>query len=156
MKINSPLAKGIFRLDFRDAETGEIKRSVEHTNAITHAGQWGLIQTKAAYGSLDQASNDRATGEWIYVSDRLVADGLVTGNRALAKFPVHLTRATQVQQFWTFFEGSPDYSEFVNRFNPPGSNRTINSIYLSSDNTLNAFAVAGLNTPCVQTTSPGC
>ena len=153
MKRNSPTpaARGIVRLDFRDAKTMEIKRTVEQENALTMSFAQSVLQAQDGSGQLPSASNYSATGEWIYMSDRVSSDGLQTARMSMT----HGTkiRGTINQQEWTFNNGSPDFSEKVNRFNPPVSPFTINTIYLASDNNVWAAAIASLNTPCVQTPS---
>ena len=151
---NLPFARGIVRLDFRDVETLEIKRTVEHKNAITYAGTHTIMAANDT-GHLNLASNAQPTGEWIYITDRITTDGLVTAHKSIiaARSPTHLTRGSINQQEWTYFSGNPDFAEKVVRFLAPGSDLTINTIYVSSDNTLAAFAIASLSTPCIQTTS---
>ena len=154
-----PKLKGIATLTFRDAETLEVKREYEQENAISMGAiLWGLMSLETgtylaiAKGDYSNAVN----GAYIAISERKSAPGITT-NLSAAQPVVDTTYAVDniIQQQWTFFSGSPDYAETVRRFNPPGSPRVINTIYVNSalNNYRRPFSTAALATSCTQATN---
>jgi len=153
-----PSIAGIIRLDFRDADTMEIKRTVEQKNAIAIGGVYSLIMPNrtSQQSTLFANGSGKFSGQRIAVGNRVSSDGMRTMGTALFNYtvdPAFKFEDTEPQD-WTFFSGSPDYVEKVGRFNQPASNRTINTIQILDDfDGKQAFATASLNTPCIQTTS---
>ena len=147
--------QGIVTLNFRDADTMEIKRTVVTKNSICIGGVYSTIMN-ATYDFFNNSSG-KFSAHNILIGDRICSNNMRTmGTAFFNKTGESAVFESSEQSPWTFFEGSPDYAEKVGRFLAPGSDRTINVIGLNDVTQWNGklgFATASLGTPCIQTTS---
>lgn len=138
---------GEVKLTTRDAKTLDVKREYIEPNTVT-----GYFYSR--WLRADEITAGSPQPDAIYLSDRKLSS-----NMSLNRIGQADARRDTVLIAPTFFAGSPDYMETKQRFNPPPSLRTINTIFLwrtdipflSTSN--NSIAYVPLITPCTQTTT---
>ena len=109
--------QGIITLNFRDADTMEIKRTVETKNAVCIGGVYSLIMPGDTNNQVNFDSNGSGqfSAAQIIIGDRICSTNMRTmGTAFYNKTGESAVFESSVQQEWTFFEGSPDYAEKVN------------------------------------------
>ena len=163
-------AKGFVIITTRDAETLEIKNVQEQENAITVGMFLRNIMADAGSQSNWRGTSNNLAPCNIAISSRIVHPSVKTTTRRATGFtaseypndptlyPTTDNSFRDLQdievQDWTMVSGNPTYAEYIGRFNPPASSRTINSIFMTGQNSdSDASTIVKLNVPCIQ--NPG-
>ncbi|MDB4533393.1 hypothetical protein N9242_00875 [Vicingaceae bacterium] len=130
--------RGLITIDVLDAETLEIKRSIKAENTFNVTASNDMRVS----GSF--TSNYINIGSLKYASEPNVNTYVIRGD---------LARSSSNIYGWTWTNGTPDYYETKQRFNVPGSDRIIQTIYLATSSAAAIRTYVSLDTPCTQSTT---
>lgn len=152
--------KGELTLTFRDAETLEITKEIDASNLFTVFGSKMLLTPGFTVSTGGQSPNIKTMQD---VSGGFALIGISSSKPVASRaYPdlksIYGKGSVLVAPTWN--PGTPPYIELKGRFTAPGSTRTINSIYVGSNNLIgtqyyqgSATNIAVLSSPCTQLTT---
>jgi hypothetical protein len=153
MTIN-PTMKGEATITVRDKDTLDIKRQYTCDNVITLSGYTNALLEEDI--NIQSGINTIAYIRSIYNSPFIMIPDLPVAH-VLPSTAGENVKSDSIVQDWIYIPGTPNVLEKVARFDPPPTQRTINTIYTGGSNIFGLKHImasyVSLSPPCIQETT---